>query len=187
MAVAEVLILVPFIWLGRVVAAGRSFGRRVGGEQCGALIEVERDVVLQMNRVARISAGGKIHRAATRCRRGLDGLVDGVGVERLAVAGGAEVFDVERARADRRRRVCIGRAGSNPGKNDQTRGDCREWNGLSCFHGFLCVIIFQTGVAGRFAFCRDSGANSEPESPSSRDSSRRSRVRIGSGFECYRG
>src|SRR5205085_10276099 len=59
---------------------------RIGGEERRALIEIERDVALQAEREAAISAGGEAHRATACGRRRRNRAVDGRRVERLPVA-----------------------------------------------------------------------------------------------------
>src|SRR5882762_10859354 len=62
-AVAKVLILIPLIRFRRIILA--VFVCRISGEYCSALVHVQRDVALQMNRETAISACGKVHCAAT--------------------------------------------------------------------------------------------------------------------------
>ena len=56
--------------------------------------EVERDVALELERADKKSAGGDEDGAAAIGVTLIDGGLDGVGVERGAVALGAELFDV---------------------------------------------------------------------------------------------
>src|SRR5262249_57082738 len=95
-AVAEVLIHVPLVGLGEVVPATGAFRRRIGGDDGGALIEVECDVALEVNRVAEIVSGGEEDGAAAGGRRCFDGLLYGRGIEGLSVAGGTERPYVQR-------------------------------------------------------------------------------------------
>ena len=63
----------------RSAPAGRSgpcSGAGVGREQRGARAELEGDVALQPDGVARVRARGQVHGAAPGSRRGLDGSVD---------------------------------------------------------------------------------------------------------------
>ena len=100
-AVAEILVLVPFVWLGHVEPAAGSLRGSVGRNDGRPLIEVERDVALEMDGVAEVIAGGEQHRTAARRVGRFNGLVDGRRVERLAVARGAKRPHVEEARARR--------------------------------------------------------------------------------------
>jgi hypothetical protein len=56
-----------------------------------------------VNRKTQVRAWWELHRAAARRVRGIDGLVDGGGIKRLAVANGAKGFDVERRSVNRYR------------------------------------------------------------------------------------
>lgn len=78
-----------------MVAGGLAGLGRVGGEDGGALREHEMDAAAKADGEAEIGAGGEDDRAAAGCDSGLDGGVDRGGVERLAVARGAEGTDVE--------------------------------------------------------------------------------------------
>src|SRR6185503_3723390 len=88
-AVAEVLILIPLVWLGRIIFAVAI--TRIGGKDRRALIEIECDVAFQTNREGAIRARGKEDGAAARSRCRIDGFVDGGAVERLSIAFGAEL------------------------------------------------------------------------------------------------
>jgi hypothetical protein len=58
---------------------------------------VERDVALEVNGIAQVTPGGEQDGSAAHGCGCVDGLVDGSGIEGLAVAGGVEGFDVVRA------------------------------------------------------------------------------------------
>ena len=83
MAVAEILVLVPLVGLGQIVSAARRPSGGSAAMMVAPGVEVQRDVALQMDGIAQIIAGREMHRPAARRRRGVDGLVDGGGVERL--------------------------------------------------------------------------------------------------------
>ena len=85
MIVAEVLVGLPgTLRFGIVVAAGgRALERSGSSEDCGALFEIEANVAFEMDRVAGISARGKIHGAAAGGGRRFDGAVDCGGVDGL--------------------------------------------------------------------------------------------------------
>ena len=99
-AVAEILVPVPTIRLGRVVVTA-AFRWRVGGENRRAMLEIQCDVALKMNRKTPVRAGRKLHRAATSRVRGINGFVDRGGINRLAVTHRAKSFDIEDSRAKR--------------------------------------------------------------------------------------
>src|SRR6185436_1147366 len=90
--VAEVLVEVVLVWLRGVVAA--LAGRGIGGEQGGARAEGEDHVALQPDGEAGVGAGGEVDGTAAGGGRGVDGLVDGVGVDGGAVSAGSERADV---------------------------------------------------------------------------------------------
>ena len=81
-AVAEVLIGVELVGLGEVVAAGLALRGSVGGDECGAGVELEVDVALEVDGIGEEIAGGKTNGSAAGGGGGVDGFVDGVGVER---------------------------------------------------------------------------------------------------------
>ncbi len=85
-AVAVVLICAPVIRFRRVVTAAFAGRGGVGRHNGGTLIEIEVDVAGEMNRAAQVSAGGEQHSSASRRGGSADGLVNRLGVERLAVA-----------------------------------------------------------------------------------------------------
>src|SRR5206468_12085451 len=82
---AEVLVLVPFVGLGIDVAMPFL---RIGGDDRRALVEVEGDVALEMNRDWEVIAGREANRAGARGAGGVDGLGGGGRVQRLAAACG---------------------------------------------------------------------------------------------------
>jgi hypothetical protein len=63
-------------------------------KQRRALVELHRRLRAEREGLAQISAGRELHRAADFAA-GVEGLLNGGGVERFAVAGGTEFFDVE--------------------------------------------------------------------------------------------
>src|SRR5262245_60229891 len=88
MAVSEILVLIPRVRFRRVV--NTMVGHRISGHDRGALVKVERNVALQMNRKTQIRSGWKPHGSSTGRRRGVYGLVDGRRIERLPIASGSE-------------------------------------------------------------------------------------------------
>src|SRR5713226_7823401 len=88
MAMAKVLVHVPLIRLGKIILAIIFCG--ICGEDRRTLVQVQRDVALQTNREAQISAGRKVHAGATGRSSSFDRSVDGWRVDRLAVTFGAE-------------------------------------------------------------------------------------------------
>ena len=83
---------------GIVVTAGHcALERCGGGQQRGTFVEIDLDIALQMDGVAGIGAGGQKDRAATSCRRRIDGAVDGRSVDGFAVTFGAVIADIEPA------------------------------------------------------------------------------------------
>ena len=91
MAVTEILILIPLVWLRRIVL--RTIGGRRRDDR-RALIEIERDVAFEMNRHRQIISSREVNRAATRRGCGVDRLIDCGRVKRLAVTSSTEGFDV---------------------------------------------------------------------------------------------
>src|ERR1700746_1177066 len=92
-AVAEVLKLVPGVGLRRIVTAACAGSGRISCNDGRARTEIQLDIALQTNRVAEIRSNRNGNRAATRSGCGINGLVDGVGVESFAVALSAERTD----------------------------------------------------------------------------------------------
>ena len=99
--VAVVLVGVPWgVGLGCVVGsaviAGLFAGEwRVGGDDGAALQQEQMNEALEMNGEAEVVSGGKDDDSATSGGGRFDGVVDGVGVEGLAVSGCAVLADVE--------------------------------------------------------------------------------------------
>ena len=94
MAVSEILKLVPLVGFGRIVSG------RVGGcFQPWTGLELQGEIAAQANRAGDIGSRREIHGPAARSRGGIDRLVDGVAVGRLAVALRAERLHVEYAGA----------------------------------------------------------------------------------------
>src|SRR4051794_41031701 len=93
---AKVLVRVPLVGLGRIVARSVLIERILGGENGRALVQIEGDVALEADGVAAIGAGSEVEGATTRVRDLLDGFVDRGAVEGLAItdcAVGADVVD----------------------------------------------------------------------------------------------
>ena len=112
-AVTEVLIGVEGVRLGLVIAIGGSGRQWVGRDQSCALVQIEADVTAQMHRMGQIVAGRKMDAAAPGRRRGIDRTIDRDGIERLTVADGAIVPDVEAARLLRAGETCDRRREQN--------------------------------------------------------------------------
>ena len=104
MAVPVILILAPLVGLGQVVGArsAGALGRGIGRDDGGAHVEIEGHIAHQVNGIAEVAAGGEENGSAAGRGRGLDGLVDGGGVERRSASGGPESPDVEKPRPRRR-------------------------------------------------------------------------------------
>src|SRR5712692_2995021 len=91
MTVPKVLVLFPLVWLRRIVLHAV---RRACGNEGGALIEIQSNVALEMNRNRKVIAGREAHRSTTSRGCHVNCFVDGRSVERLTIAGGAERFHV---------------------------------------------------------------------------------------------
>ena len=119
-AVAKILKFVPGIGLGRIVAAARARGRRVGSHDGRTRVEQQSDVALQVDGIAEIISRREAHdTAACRgCR--VDRFIDGGRVQSLAVAGGAESSYVESAPSGRVC-LCLRNSGLNRGGCSQRR------------------------------------------------------------------
>src|SRR5207302_5888380 len=89
--VPEVLILIPLVWLRRIVS---NVLRRLGRDNRGALVEIKSDFALETNRNGKVIARRKVHRAPAGRSRRVDRPVDRWGVKCLAVGFGAEGLDV---------------------------------------------------------------------------------------------
>ena len=96
-AVAKILKFVPGVGLGRIIAAARARGRRIGRDDGCARIEKQSDVALQVNGIAEIISRREANDAAAGCGRGVDGFVDSWRVQSFAIASSAESSYVERA------------------------------------------------------------------------------------------
>ena len=81
-----------------IAAVGRSLDGRVG-------VKIQRDVALEPDGAGQVDAGGDMNRAAARCVAGLDGSVDGRGIERGSVARGSVILDVDEAEFSGRNRI----------------------------------------------------------------------------------
>jgi len=93
-AVAEVLISIPGIGLGGIVAAGAgSWG--IGGEDGRARTEKKIHVAAQVDGETEIRTARKDDRASAGSRRGVNRPVNGGSVGRFTVAFGSEGFHVE--------------------------------------------------------------------------------------------
>src|SRR5262249_24846063 len=86
--VSEILVLIPLIRLRHIVRS--MVGHRISRDDRRALIQVERDIALQVNRKTQIRSGWKPHGSAAGRGSGIDGLVDGSRIQRLSVALGTE-------------------------------------------------------------------------------------------------
>src|SRR5215467_12349170 len=91
MRVSEILVIIPFIRLRRIVFSRRC---RVGGDDDRALIEIKLDVALQPNGRGEIVSGRKENGPAAGGCRLLDRFVNRVAVELFAVTLGAKSADV---------------------------------------------------------------------------------------------
>src|SRR5580692_3710916 len=63
--------------------------RRLGGYDRAALLKMQVNQAFQVDREAEIVSRRKNNYSATRCRRCFNGAVDGLRIQRFAVAGGA--------------------------------------------------------------------------------------------------
>ena len=111
--VAVILVSVPCgLGLGGVVdsavIAGLFAGERgVGGDDCAALQQKQMNVALEMNGETEVASGGEDGDSATGRGGRFDRVIDGFGVEGLAVAGRAVFANVEVA-CRRSRRILRG-------------------------------------------------------------------------------
>ena len=94
MRVTEILVHVELIRFPLIVFALVHNG--IGGEYRRTVVEIDRDVAFQTDGKTKISACGKINGTSTLRRRGLDRFVDGIGVERFAVADRSRVSYVKK-------------------------------------------------------------------------------------------
>src|SRR5205085_2223820 len=97
--VPEILIdqIAPWVRL-EVVVTGLTRGRLIGGNDRRAVIDQQSNVALQPDGVAKITAGRKNHSAAARGCRGIDGTIDGGGIQRLSVSDRSMVANVVHVR-----------------------------------------------------------------------------------------
>jgi hypothetical protein len=100
------------------------------------VIEEETDMALQPDRCGQIRAGAKPHRPSARRMRRRDRVVDRVGVERPAVALGAERARVEGTRLGDGRSKLRSRAQGPTsvgpaGKHEERAGDQQSLHALS--------------------------------------------------------
>src|SRR5579884_1502158 len=86
-AMAEILIMIPLVWFRCVVLTLRT---SLAGDDGSSLIEIEGDVVLEMNRVAKIISSRKKNRTAAGCSRRFDRLVDRRCIDASSIAFRAE-------------------------------------------------------------------------------------------------
>ena len=101
MIVAEVLDSFPTgRWIRRnrrrtrwACGVGSKIGGRIRGEDGCAGLEMQRDVALEVDGITKVSSGGEADGSASGRCGGFDGFVDRWGVERVAVAFGAEGGD----------------------------------------------------------------------------------------------
>ena len=101
MAVAEVLVFLFAGGVGLGIIVGMSVFL-TGADDGGALHEMKRDVALEVDGDREVIAGGKEDGAAAFRGGGVDRLVDRGRVDRLTVAGGAEIADAENRRVRER-------------------------------------------------------------------------------------
>ena len=94
-AVTEVLVLIPGVWLRQIVFAVAIVW--MGGEYGCALIEIERDVALQANRKGAIGSGSEQNCPTTCCGRGINCFINSSAVEGFSVAPGAKLSNIEGA------------------------------------------------------------------------------------------
>ena len=68
------------------------------------MLELQGDIAAQANGTRDVGSGGEVHGSAARRLGRVDGLVNGVPIERLAIGLGAERLDIEScgARFERR-------------------------------------------------------------------------------------
>src|ERR1700759_699346 len=95
------------------------------------------DAALEMDGEAEKVAGGKQHGAAASGRAGLYGAVDGQGVQRLAVALGAIIADIEERSAGRRGLRwlnCLCGPGTQQGQTKSTTFDHGAATGCQLCH-----------------------------------------------------
>src|SRR5205807_1227524 len=110
MAVTEVLILIPLIWLGWIILTVSIL--RIGSEDRGPLVEIQSDVALETDRETAIGAGRKEDRAAAGRGGRINCPVDRRRVHCLAVALCAKLLHIENTGGSVRR--CSSSAGSSP-------------------------------------------------------------------------
>ncbi len=90
--VAEILVFIPLLLAGfnRIVDI-----RIIGGLNSCALLQVKRDVALEVNGTGKISAGRKINGSAAGGAGGINSFINGGGVERFAIAHSPILFNAE--------------------------------------------------------------------------------------------
>ena len=91
MAVTEVLITVVRIGFGGVIAFGLC---GEGGDEAGALLQIQMDVAFQADAVSGVFSGRQIDSSTSGLGGGFDGTVDGRRVDGAAVGFGSEIFHI---------------------------------------------------------------------------------------------
>src|SRR5436190_834459 len=91
--VAVILECVRCAGLGSIVTA---FGGWRSREQCRTMLQIERNVTLEMNGIAGIRAGGQINGASTDRSGSVNGSIDRAAINRLAITSGTKTLYVER-------------------------------------------------------------------------------------------
>src|SRR5262249_14909163 len=81
---SKILILIPLIRFRCIVHS--MVGHRISRDDRRPLIQVERDIALQMNRKAQVRSGRKPHGSPAGRGSSIDGLVDGGRVQVLSIA-----------------------------------------------------------------------------------------------------
>src|SRR5262249_52064306 len=82
--VSEILILIPLIRFRRIVHS--MVGHRISRDDRRSLIQVERDIALQVNRKTQIRSGWKPHGSSAGRGSSIYGFVDGSRIQRLSIA-----------------------------------------------------------------------------------------------------
>src|SRR5436309_12876680 len=88
---SKILILVPLVRLRRIIL---RVARSVRSDYRRTLIEIQRDVALEMNRNGQVISGREIYRPATGCGGRVDRFVNGGSIKGLVVSGGTEGFHI---------------------------------------------------------------------------------------------
>src|SRR4030095_15307761 len=89
-----ILVLIPLIRLWRIIRS--MIGHGISRDDRRTLIQVERDIALQVNRKTQIRSGWKPNGSSAGRGGSIDGLVDGSRIQSLSIAlppAGAYVID----------------------------------------------------------------------------------------------